>query len=197
MPDPLALTTKLNAVNKMLSAIGEAPFSSLDGELTVDGTTAVNTLDETSRKVQATGWHWNTDPDSTLTPDGGGLITMGSDVVSVDVNRDLFPDIDPVLRGSKLYNRSDRTYVWSKALTADVQYLLDWDSLPEAARQYIMIRAARIFQTESVGDTATYQFTAKDEEEALRVLNSYETRQLDANILRDDADLAFMLSRYI
>ena len=189
----LALTTQLNAVNTMLSTIGEAPFDTLDGELTTDGTMALNILEETSRKVQGTGWFWNTDPEVVLTPDGDGLITLGSDVVAVDPAPG--SETDPVLLGNKLYNRVDRTFVFTDDVTAEVQYLRDWDYLPEPARQYIMVRAARIFQDRMVGNPQSYQYTATDEQEALRVLRKFEAKQSDANIFRNDPLLASMLRR--
>ena len=42
-------TTELEAVNTILSTIGEAPLSSLTGSLPVDGTTAKNILSEINR----------------------------------------------------------------------------------------------------------------------------------------------------
>jgi hypothetical protein len=53
-------TTKLDAVNQMLSSIGEAPAVSIDtdnSEIAV----AESTLDEVSRAVQAEGWNFNTE----------------------------------------------------------------------------------------------------------------------------------------
>ena len=43
-------TTELEAVNTILSTIGEAPLSTLTGSLPVDGTTAKNILNEISIK---------------------------------------------------------------------------------------------------------------------------------------------------
>ena len=57
----LAGTTELEAVNTMLSMIGEAPVNSLTGTLPLDATIAKNTLTEISREVQAAGWHYNTE----------------------------------------------------------------------------------------------------------------------------------------
>ncbi len=48
-------TTELEAVNTILSTIGESPVNSLTGTLPVDATTALNVLDEISREVQSAG----------------------------------------------------------------------------------------------------------------------------------------------
>ena len=42
-------TTELEAVNTILSTIGEAPLNTLTGSLPVDGTMAQNILDEINR----------------------------------------------------------------------------------------------------------------------------------------------------
>ena len=52
-------TTELEAVNTILSTIGEAPLSTLTGSLPVDGTTAKNVLNEINREVQSAGWQFN------------------------------------------------------------------------------------------------------------------------------------------
>ena len=65
----LAKTTKLEAINTMLSNVGEAPVNSLTGSLTNDVQLAQNILDEISREVQSAGWHFNTDKEVPLAPD--------------------------------------------------------------------------------------------------------------------------------
>ena len=52
-------TSELEAVNTILSAIGEAPVNSLTGSLPIDATQAQNLLKEISREIQAAGWHFN------------------------------------------------------------------------------------------------------------------------------------------
>ena len=55
-----ATTTELEAVNIMLSSIGEAPVNSLSSGL-VDAELAQTTLHNVSREVQAAGWSFNTE----------------------------------------------------------------------------------------------------------------------------------------
>ena len=50
--------TKLEAVNIMLSAIGEAPVNRLSSGL-VEAETAETILNQINRSVQAEGWHFN------------------------------------------------------------------------------------------------------------------------------------------
>ena len=57
----LSATTKLEAINTMLSVIGEAPVSSFEANATGDVAIAKNILDEVLQEVQTRGWHWNTE----------------------------------------------------------------------------------------------------------------------------------------
>ena len=79
-------TTELEAVNTILSTIGEAPLSTLTGSLPVDGTTAKNILNEISREVQSAGWHFNTQYKVDLTRDTDNKVPIGTDVVRVQLN---------------------------------------------------------------------------------------------------------------
>ena len=71
-------STELEAVNTILSTIGEAPLNSLSGSLPVDGTMAKNVLSEISREVQSAGWHFNTHYKSTLTRDTNNNIPVAT-----------------------------------------------------------------------------------------------------------------------
>jgi len=81
-----ARTTELESVNTMLSTIGEPPVNSLTGQQTADAAIAKNILDEVSRDVQTAGWHFNTQYGVTLSPSSDGTISIGSDIVRVDVD---------------------------------------------------------------------------------------------------------------
>ena len=61
--------TELEAVNSLLSAIGEAAVSSLETATTVEVTQAKNLLSNVNRETQQKGWHFNTEWDVTLTRD--------------------------------------------------------------------------------------------------------------------------------
>lgn len=57
----LTATTELEAVNAMLSAIGEAPITNVDTATQADVKMAVNILRNTTREVQRVGWRFNTE----------------------------------------------------------------------------------------------------------------------------------------
>jgi len=79
-------TTELEAVNTILSAIGEAPINSLSGTLPIDATQAKNLLTEISREVQAAGWHYNSFYDYTLSRDTDNKIPLADNIMRVDLD---------------------------------------------------------------------------------------------------------------
>jgi len=189
-------TLEVDAVNTILSTVGEPPISSLDDALQADAATAKNTLTEITREVQMQGWHFNTVREVVLTPDGadGDRIKVGDNVVRVDLETQHTGSYDIVQRGSYLYDRKGQTDVFGGSLKATVMYVLDWDQLPEPARRYITIRASRIFQDRFVGSGDHHSFNTMDEFRALSMLKEFESNTGDHSIF-DNYDVSRVLSR--
>ena len=166
------LLTELEAVNVMLSVIGEAPVNTLSGAATVDVIQAKAILSQVSREVQSVGWHFNIEQDYPLVPDVNGEIILATNMARVDA--DQFPELDVVQRGLKLYNRSEHTFQFDKTVKAEIIFLFPFEELPQVARQFIVIRAARIFQDRMVGSDTLHGFTAVDEQKALADLKEAE-----------------------
>ena len=191
----LALTTKLEAINTMLSNVGEAPVNSLTGSLTADVRLAENILNEVSRDVQSNGWHFNTEKEVPLMPNAANEIELSDGVARVDLEGEhIDSDFDVVVRGTKLYNRKSRTYTFTVTKKYTVTYILDWDQLPESARRYIMIRAARVYQDRLIGSEKPSAFSRSDEQAALFALRDYEMETADYNVF-DAWDVARIIDR--
>lgn len=180
----LSGTTQLEAVNTLLHTIGESPVNSLTGTLPIDATLANNTINEISREVQSAGWHFNSFYDYTLSLDGDSKIPLADNIMRVDLDINKYPvsTYDVIKRGSFLFNKKGNTYVFDKALDAKVIVLLAFNELPENARRYITIRAARIFQDRTLGATVLHKFGQVDEMNALALLKQEETDTADTNI---------------
>src|SRR5690606_10721927 len=103
--------------------------------------------------------------------------------------------VDVAQRGNRLYDRQKHTYKFDKSLTVDMVVLLPFEELPEAARYYIAVRAARVFQARSVGSESLYQFTAQDEQLALVDLKKAEGVTGDHNMFTGSWSVAKMLNR--
>jgi hypothetical protein len=166
----MALTTKLEAVNTMISVIGEAPVNSLGvgtGFIPVSVSQAESVLDETTKAVQSEGWHFNTEHEYPLTPDAvTKRIKLPGNTLSVDLDPQIYTDSDPVQRGRKLYDRKNHTDKWSKEVKASIIFELDFDELPEQFRHYITVKSARIFASRFLGNREIEGFALRDEIEA-------------------------------
>lgn len=90
--------------------------------------------------------------------------------------------LDIVQRGRRLYDKTNRTYQFNGVLYATTVTLLEWDDLPEQAKRYILIRAARVFNDRMVGSVEHHQFTAMDEMQARAALVEYEGDTADYSI---------------
>mgnify|MGYP003116220844 FL=1 len=181
-------TTELEAVNTILSAIGEAPINSLTGTLPIDATQAKNLLVEVSREVQAAGWHYNSFYDFSLSRDGDDKIPLAENIMRVDLDINKFSptEFDVIKRGSFLFNKKENTFTFSKALEAKVVLFLPFDELPENARRYITIRAARMFQDRLLGANTLHGFQLQDELNALAVLKQEEADTADHSIFNNN-----------
>ena len=177
-------TTELEAVNTILSTIGESPINSLTGTLPVDATTALNVLDEIAREVQSAGWHFNSHYKVDLSRDGDNKIPIGTDVLRVELNTKYDrSSYDVVQRDNYLYNLAKNEETFSQDFEDNsIVYLLDFSKLPEPARRYITIRAARVFHDRTLGANTLHKFSSEDEARSLAVLRQAETQTGEYNI---------------
>ena len=192
----VAATTELEAINIMMAAIGEAPVNTLTGSLPVDVKIAQSTLVEINKSVQAEGWSFNTEIDVTLTPNASKEIVLPVNVLRVDANIHQHPDIDPIQRGLKLYDRLKNTFEFDEDLICTVVYFRDFDEIPEQARSYINIRAARIFVDRLVSDQGLRTYTKEDEIRARVTLTETDLANGDHNMLRGDPSLTTVFGTY-
>ena len=187
-------TTKLEAINIMLSAVGESPVSALDGS-NADAVVAENILDEVNKDVQSRAWHFNTEYDVVLTPDAEtNQITLPTNASRVDLEDVNAGTKDVVERGRKLYDKKAHSYTFTESVKATVAYLFEFVDLPENARRYIAIRAARIFQDRMVGSPDHHTFNLRDELTALSDLKEYEGDTGDHTIF-DNYDVFRIVDR--
>ena len=191
-----AATTELESINIMLAAIGEAPVNSLTGTLPVDVKLAQSTLTEVNKEVQSEGWSFNTEIDVTLTRDGSNHVSLGTDVIRVDPNTHDHTDIDPIQRGLKLYDRLNNKYEFTKDLICTVVYFRTFEEIPEPARRYITIKAARIFVDRLVSDDGLRTYTQQDEIRARAILMETDLSNADHNLLRGDPSLTSVFDTY-
>lgn len=183
MNNALLPTSELDAVNDMLDAIGETEVSSLE-DLAPDAASALTTLRRTSREVQARGWHWNTSF-RRLSATAQGEYILPSNTIKIDtVGKDR--NVDVIIRGGKLYDRrpfKNTTVFEEKTLEVELVEMLRFEDLPEIARQFIYIRAARVFQEKEIGSTGLSRFDKADEKDARAELDRDQLNTADRTII--------------
>lgn len=158
--------TELDALNAMLASIGSSPLTNLSNPQNADALAAQNKLDSAVREIQAEKWYFNTEDNYPLNIDEDGRISVPKNLVSLDSIGRYGEHADVVIRGAYLYDRGNHTYTFNKSLTANVQWCLAFDELPEIAKQYITARATRQFQEEMLGDPSLRTWTRDDEANA-------------------------------
>ncbi len=196
MSEALTPTTELEAVNAMLTTIGETPVNTLEDTGLADAEIALARLRRVSAEVQKYGWHFNTEINYPIVPTSPlpGEIKLPQNVLRVDTTG-TDANIDVVQRGFRLYDRRNHTYKFDKTLRAEMVVLLAYDELPEAARQYIYLRAARMFQDLTLGSQTIHGFTQRDENNAWVGLLHAEGDTQDHNMLTDNWHAASITRR--
>lgn len=189
----MSLTTKLEAVNEVLSGIGESPVSSLDSGF-ITASMASSKIDSVSREVQERGWYFNTETGHRLAPDFEGFIRLPANTLRVDSS-----DIrrgTVTQRGLRLYDNVQHTYKFKRAIEVDIVVCLAFDELPEAAKRYITLRTKRLFQDDIMGAPGQHQTQSEDEIRAYAKLEQMDSEVGDYNIF-DNFDLADWIRRDI
>jgi len=175
------VTSKLEAVNTMLTSIGESPVNTITSSTTTDVSIAVQILDNVSREIQSIGWHFNTDTNYKLSKNTSNEVVLPANCLRVD-NSNQDADLDLVERNRKLWDRENHTYTITQDVRVNITWLLEFTEIPETARRYITIRAARIYQDRMLASDTLHKFHQIDEIQALSALKEHEGDTRDHSI---------------
>lgn len=193
MPELITPTTELEAVNECLANIGQAPVSTISGDLGVDAQIALNFVRSVNRELQSKGWNWNTEKNYPLTPNVDLDILLPSNTLAVDSDgNDRGRDV--VQRGPRLWDRDNLTFRFNKPINVEITFALTFEELPETARRYIALKAARIFQNRVEGRED--ESDLRDEMEAMGILHADHLRSEDNNALYNNWSTAGMIRRH-
>ena len=179
----MAGLSELQAVNLMLSNIGETPVSTLTGSGDAYVSIAQTVLGEVTRAVQEEGWEFNTDKDYDITPDVNDNIVIADNVITMDTCRG---GVDVTVRQGKLYNKEDHTFLFTEtSYEVEIIWEFDYADTPQYIRQYIATRAARVFADRMQGDETGARLSADDEQHALKVAKRHDARNADRTVFED------------
>jgi len=196
MTTQITPTSELQAINIMLSVIGEAPVNSVTGTVSVDVSTAKNLLDETSMSIQSQGWHFNThEKYNSLSLDQNNRVPLPSNCVRADASKN-FRYLNYTIRNGFLYDLEKHTDIFTSAPTeVDLVLVQQFEQLPEYARQYITQKASRRFASRFLGDAQIVQLIGQDENEALMSFHQADSQEADVNMLEGDSNTYSIINR--
>lgn len=191
-------TTLLEAVNTVLSTVGNSPVSSVDGTGIEDADIAFRMLTEASRRVCLRSFNWNTDTDYPLAPDAEGYVNLPAGALKVDPQT---PTLNAVVRrnpvNSKLglWDKGNRTFLFTSTVPCEITWGFPFEDLPEVARDFIVLSAGRTFQKRFVGSQVLDRYSAEDVALANAELLKGELRSRDYNLFRDNPSMAKSANR--
>jgi len=179
-----ATSTELDAVNSILMSIGESPVNTLDTQ-SPEVVIALSTLRQVCREIQSEGWSYNTEYEYPFVLNSQQEVIIPVSVLQLDVNRYKHHDTyDVVRREGKLYDRYNHSFKFTgiETLYCDVVWFYEFADIPQAFRDYITARSARIAAGRMVSDTDTVKILQTDEALMRAVALEYDTNQSDYNV---------------
>jgi len=189
----LETSDELAAVNDMLSAIGESPVNTLEGDANADVANCRRILNGVNIEVQSKGWTFNIEEDATLTPDVfSKLINWLPDFLSVKATSGATVYTN---RGGYVYDRTAKTDEFTGPLTVSLIRLRGFEEMPVQFRTYIVAKAARRFNIRFFGAAEIEASLQLEEQDAWQAVQEFELDYGNFNMLDGDAFVAGRLTR--
>jgi hypothetical protein len=140
--------SELEALNMLLRLIGATPVNDLNTTYP-EAANARVTLNRVRRKVQKRGWWFNIDYSLCYTPTLEGEIVVSDDITSL-----VAEDKSHVLRGRKMYDKLNQTFVFKCPIRAiKTIRTLEWDDMPESVQEHCAYYAGAEFVRDEVEDS--------------------------------------------
>lgn len=188
-------TTLLEAVNTCLAAIGEAPVNTTTTTDSISVVHALQFINEVSKEMQNMSWGFNSDTDYEMARDVDLKIPVTSNIIRIDSTKE-FAAYDVVYRAGFLYDKKLRSFTFDRNIKCDVTWLFPFDELPEVARWYITVTAARKLQARKLSADARELFNAEDQARAWTTLKEAEGDTTEYNMFNASYSVASILERY-
>lgn len=181
--------TKLDAINEIIGAMGEAPVDTLEDNENVDIMNALRMLEAGLKEVQVNGWTFNTINDFVLIPDEETKrILWDNTILYIQFNEKRIVR----KRGDYLYDVTNNTDQFEAPLTAKVIQYVPFEEMPQVFRQYITVRVARRFVARYLGDPTIMQELQQEEAQAYMQMMEAEITLEKSNILTNHAVQDYM-----
>ena len=185
------VSTELDAVNAILMSVGETPVNTLTVQ-SPEVAIAQKTLRQVCREIQAEGWSYNTENEYPINTDTNDQVIIPNNVLQIDLN--IFQhgkDYDIVRRSDngiqKVYDKKGHTFTFTdcEKLYFDIVWMVDFEDLPQAFKDYVTARASRISSNRMVNNPQASRLLEADEATLRALALEYECKQEDHNIFND------------
>lgn len=176
----LTATSRLDAINIVLSSIGAAPVNTINTEIDVDVANADRMMERVSRDIQRKGWDYNT-YELTLEPD---TFTRRIPWITTILSFKATDGGAYAKREGFFYDRAQQTFDFLKPIQITAIMAQDFDDLPDCFKNYIAAKSALDFQSHFMGDSTVAQDLSFAVEEAYRDIVAYDMNMGDYNILQ-------------
>ena len=174
-------------------SVGESPVNTLTVQ-SPEVAIAQSTLRQVCREVQAEGWKFNTETEYPIDLDSNNHCIIPNNVLQIDLNHfKHLNDFDVVKRSDngvmKLYDLMEHRFNFDNTsdnkLYVDVIWMIDFEDIPQAFKDYITTRSARIASNRMINDPKAAELMSTDESLARALAVEYDTNQADYNIFND------------
>jgi len=215
----LGKQNRLTAINSILSSIGQAPVSSEGGsnpqtnlvsdilDITISDVLHEEWHFNTEKNVEfcpatsanpldADPWGTAFDPFGQLSTPAvvqaavGGEILVDNNILRLDItDDDINRQYDITIRGNKVYDKVNHTFLWTHCIKCDVVYLAYFEedpetgsiTIPEVFKAYMTHRASTRAATKLTNNANLIKALAQQELLARASCMEYECNQTDAS----------------
>lgn len=146
--------------------------------------------------MQAEGWYWNTEENYKLLPNTAGEFELPAGTMKVDT-AETSSSFDVSPRSGKLYDRRNATFqIEATELYVNLTLLRSYEDIPQAARDYVRVKAGRKFIKRTTGATqADSGYELRDEAQARATLEIDEESGADRSLFDNPDYIRLMRDR--
>jgi hypothetical protein len=178
----------------MLMAVGQSTVNTLDTGGDSDPAVAEGVLDTINQEIQEIGWHCNTEHNVSLALDSNNNIQLASNVLRVDSdNASASQDVSR--RGTFLYDKENKTFVFTAAVRVTQIKLLNFEDLPPALKTFITTVARRNFQQDVVGGQQQDVFKFEEVQRKQATALQEDAENEDLNMITSNPSLLELRGR--
>ena len=182
---------ELDAVNEILSSIGEAPVSTLEGDANTDVVSARRILSKVNRVEQSRGWTFNIEETQLLPDVYSGLIPYMPTFLRL-TSAGGTPYVN---RGGYVYDRTNKTDRFSSPIDVELVSLKDYSEMPEVFRSFIVTKASKEFNIRYFGASEIDTVLGNDLVDLERMINEYELDYGAFNMFNQDPFVSGAIQR--